>query len=167
MYYTGIGSRSTPVAMAKVIGQIARKLFHDPELNYYLRTGDASGADRMFSSAVPAEVYSVDSLRKITPEALAKTAQLVRDYHPLKLEADSYAFKLHQRNALQVLGPDLRTPSKFVICWANHSTFDSNGLLTSVGGGTGQAIRIAYAHGIQCFNLNHPPHLERIQKWVG
>ena len=83
MYYTGIGSRSTPAAMAKVIGQIARKLFHDPKLNNYLRTGDASGADRMFSSAVPAEVYSVDSLRTITPEALAKTAQLVRDYHPL------------------------------------------------------------------------------------
>ena len=70
------------------------------------------------------------------------------------------------RNAFQVLGPDLRQPSVFVVCWAPESRYDDKGKIMSVNGGTGQAIRIAYDKNIEVFNLNVDKHLQKIQKYI-
>jgi hypothetical protein len=43
-----------------------------------------------------------------------------------------------------VLGHDLRSPSRFVVCWT------ADGRAT---GGTGQAIRIAEAYAVPVFNF--------------
>jgi hypothetical protein len=49
---------------------------------------------------------------------------------------------------------------RFVLCWtANGST---DGLQRDTGG-TGQALRIAAAHGIQIFNLAGPNHQRRVR----
>jgi len=36
----------------------------------------------------------------------------------------------------------------------------------SVNGGTGQAVRIAYDHHIEVFNLNVKEHLQKINKYI-
>ena len=53
--------------------------------------------------------------------------------------------KLHTRNVAQVLGDDCSSPADAVICWTPDGS-DS--------GGTGQAIRIAWAYNIRVFNLH-------------
>lgn len=81
---------------------------------------------------------------------------------PNELHAITFPEKLMARNANQILGKDLQSPVNFVICAALGSKFDGNGVLCDTKGGTGQAVRIAYTHKIEVFNLLHPPHLERI-----
>jgi hypothetical protein len=61
------------------------------------------------------------------------------------------------RNAMQVLGPDLKTPSKFVICW----TLEGKEI-----GGTSQAIRIAKDFSIPIYNLGKEEWLKRLQNFV-
>jgi hypothetical protein len=162
-YYTGIGSRRTPVELSPTIIRLASKL---NGLGYRLRTGDAYGADEMFSTSVlEADIYSVSSLKGLSPSALAKTSELVKAHHPADQLSD-YSFRLHQRNALQVLGEGLDTPSKFIICWASGSKIDLDGRIADVNGGTGQAVRIAYAYGVPCFNLDYQPHFDRLTKWL-
>ena len=70
------------------------------------------------------------------------------------------ALKLHLRNVNQVLGADLNTPSKFLICWAK---MDKQG---SPIGGTRTAWKIAEKYGIPCFNLAVEEDKNRILKLI-
>jgi hypothetical protein len=70
---------------------------------------------------------------------------------------------LHARNCHQILGRDLNDPVSFVVCWTPDGATTNPGPST---GGTGQALRIAAAHGISVFNLARPEDLERIQKFI-
>ena len=73
-------------------------------------------------------------------------------YHPAAAKLSDGAFKLHCRNAYQVLGSELGNincvvkPQRVsvVICWT------SDGKNT---GGTGQALRIAEDHKIPILNM--------------
>lgn len=70
--------------------------------------------------------------------------------HPLgeRLQANPGVLKLHTRNIFQVLGYDLRTPSRCVYLYAKPSK-DGNG----VQGGTGTAYRLAKQHSVPTVNL--------------
>ena len=46
-----------------------------------------------------------------------------------------------------MLGPKLDAPSDFVLCWTEDG---------EASGGTGQAMRIAAAHGVPVYNLQRP-----------
>ena len=48
------------------------------------------------------------------------------------------------RNAYCMLGPDLKSPVDFVLCWTPNA---------KVVGGTGQGLRIALDYNIPIFNL--------------
>jgi hypothetical protein len=75
-----------------------------------------------------------------TEEALSLAAR----FHPAWDRCSDHARRLLARNTFQVLGRDLRTPSKMVICW----TVDGKDT-----GGTAVAIRLARESGIPVFNL--------------
>jgi hypothetical protein len=49
---------------------------------------------------------------------------------------------------------------RFVICWTPNGS--TNGLQRDTGG-TGQALRIAAAHGVEIFNLARPDHERRVR----
>ena len=68
---------------------------------------------------------------------------------------------LHARNCHQVLGADLASPARFVLCWTPDGSLDGRGRRV---GGTGQALRIAHHHGIAVFNLARPEHVERVSR---
>lgn len=145
LIYTGIGSRNSPTNILKRFKQIADQL---GEWGYTLRSGGANGADSAFEDGCgnyPKEIYlpwmsfngNGSKLYKLSKEAY----DMAEKYHPSWDRLTPGAQKLHTRNCYQVLGQDLRTPSKFIVCW------------TSARGGTTQALRIAEDYGIPVFNF--------------
>lgn len=162
-YYAGIGSRNTPETARKTIADIVSFLHKE---GYTLRSGGAPGADEMFEQAHKAitedkslrEIYvpwycfnsSTSPLCRVSEEAIAFSL----DYHPNRSALNLPAQKIMGRNAYQVLGQDLRTPSDFLVCWTeNAADSHSTQVVLNFSGGTGQAMRIARAHGIKIFNI--------------
>lgn len=149
-FYTGIGSRETPIDVLNTFINIGRYL---GGIGYTLRSGGADGADTAFEigcdqSQGKKEIYipwyrfnnSTSMLFNISQEAF-EMASLI---HPSWERLSDGAKKLHARNCSQILGQDLKTPTKFVVCY----TKDGKG-----GGGTGQAIRLARQYNIPIFDV--------------
>jgi hypothetical protein len=144
-FYTGVGSRKTPSGILLLMQNIAAKL---NKLNWTLRTGNARGADEAFligatlEGPPPSECYSPQDLGPDT--ASAKACQMAKRIHPAWDRCDEYARALHARNCFQVLGRNLDSPSKFLICWT------PNGAPI---GGTRTAIMLARENEIPVYNL--------------
>lgn len=147
-YYTGIGSRETPPRVLMEMEAIAILLEKE---GYTLRSGGAPGADEHFELCVqnkeiflPWERFNNNpsNLHNVTEEAVSFSLK----FHPAPERLSPAAKKLMGRNAYQVMGRGLDTPSEFVICWTKDGK-DS--------GGTGQAIRIARHYGIPVYNLKN------------
>lgn len=146
-YYAGIGSRETPQPICAFFKDLA--YFLGDRYGFCLRSGAADGADKAFESGAPARQiflpwakFSNHPSHYITqpPEAFEISAK----FHPGWGKLREPVRKLMARNAMQVLGPDLKTPSEMVCCY----TYEGRG-----SGGTGQAIRIATAYGIPVFDF--------------
>jgi hypothetical protein len=115
-----------------------------------LRSGAARGADSAFEAGAgelkeiflpwPGFNGSRSSFSSPPPHAFSLAAR----HHPAWDRCSPAAQKLHARNSCQVLGPDLKTPSSFVICWTPGG---------SGSGGTGQALRIADHHDVPSFDM--------------
>lgn len=155
--YTGVGSRSTPNDIQQIMTELAHKL---NGYGYILRSGGASGADTAFESGAvdKKEIYLAGDC---TPAAM----DISKKYHPAWERCTDYVRRLHGRNAFQVLGADLKTPSAFLICWTEDgaSTHTERTIHT---GGTGTAISIADAHHVRITNLGNPAHLAKARAWL-
>ena len=162
-YYAGIGSRRTPPQVLQVMRALANKL----EPTYGLRSGAAPGADSAFESGVrylanqqiflPSRSFQgrvagqpgyFDASQL---EAFQQALATVPRYHGAPHLLSDFAQKLMARNAMQILGPDLRSPSSFVIAWTPGAAIDGR-----EAGGTGQALRMARDYGIPIRNLADP-----------
>ncbi len=152
--WAGVGSRDTPEPVLAVMSAIGKWL---SERGHRLRSGGARGADRAFEqgarvTALKPTIYKKDDARR---DAIAH-AKL---YHPMWSACTRFAKKLHGRNSMIVLGPELDNPVDFIVCWTvdGHDT-----------GGTGQALRIAADErfNIPVFNLYYPDALERLVEYV-
>jgi hypothetical protein len=163
-HYTGIGSRSTPDDVLYLMYQLACRL--DTEMNLVLRSGGADGADSAFArGASRAQIYqpwpgfvrSTDARHQLFDEPTDAAYDLARRIHPAWANLTQGGRKLHARNAHQVLGYDLKTPSKFLVCW----TPDAKDV-----GGTATAIRLARANNIPIRNLADPLRRNAAQRWL-
>ena len=76
-------------------------------------------------------------------------------HHPAWARLARAARALHARNSHQVLGADLDDPAHVLLCWTPDGTLDGRG---PRGGGTGQAIRVARAAGVDVVNLARAEH---------
>jgi hypothetical protein len=148
--YAGIGSRETPedvlIAFERIGEFLAKK-------GHTLRSGGAKGADSAFERGCDkaqgkkeiflpwANFENNKSQLIINGEEIYKIAE---KYHPKWGSVSQGARKLLARNGYQILGWDLKTPSDFIICWTPH------GLM---GGGTGQALRLAKDYNIPIFDF--------------
>jgi hypothetical protein len=182
--FAGIGARDTPAWAGHVMTLAGEKLGN---MGWALQSGGAPGADRFFQdgakkSTTPYRVYLPNApfygmpLRErgcLLPElafpvawqqALKDAAALHPNWPAVLAKGND---KLMARNHFQILGDDLQSPVKFVMCWSEKSTFDADGNIVDVSGGTGQAVRLAARHKIPVYNLNHRPHLEKICTWLG
>lgn len=156
MYYTGVGSRETPKEIGIVINKIALKL---QDLGYTLRSGHAGGADTFFEENITEKEIFIPWKsfgNGIVPEYSSYADSLLQEIHPAYNKLTQGAKKLHLRNVNQVLGQDLNTPSKFLICWADT---DTKGIPK---GGTRTAWLVAEKFDVPCFNLKNQKDFDRI-----
>ena len=187
-FYTGVGSRETPDDILKMMTRLGKKLASE---GWTLRSGGAVGADAAFEfgwfdwfvsqtpwpSEPQAEIFlpwngynghdrdgcfGANILPDEDDKGLSIVAEgIAAQMHPNWGACKQGARKMHARNVYQVLGRDLKTPSKMLVAWTK---------LTKAGqpmGGTATAIRLAEKHNIACFNLNKPVDFERIQIYLG
>lgn len=142
--YAGIGSRRAPKSVLIEVETVSKYLY---ETGWTLRSGRAIGCDIAFENQARdnKEIYLSDSV--------CKTAYNIgKKYHPVWNKLTTDQKNLIARNSYQILGQDLITPCKFVVCWTpDGCEHDSERTINT--GGTGQAISIASAHNIPVFNL--------------
>ena len=167
MIFAGIGSRDTPRSVCKEmmnLGAWARAEGHT------VYSGHADGADWAFESNAPKGDLSfatgaqencvafipwkwfnrqlVSKAKLVVVEPTDYLREVVYKFHPAPKNLSSGAMKLMCRNTFQVLGGSTTEDfdrAKAVVCWTSDGK-DS--------GGTGQAIRIAMAHGIPVLNMH-------------
>ena len=172
-FYAGIGARKTPTNIQEVMTQLAAKLEQD---GWVLRSGGAAGADSAFERGVVnpqtnAQIYlpsqSFNSRTAgsqpqfLNYQSLPGSQQAfatLHQHHPAPQKLSPFAQHLMARNAMQVLGPDLRSPSSMIVAWTPRG---------EVTGGTGQALRMAETYQIPIRNLGNPETLQSILQYLG
>lgn len=151
-FYAGVGSRETPYEFKNLMTKTARLL---DSLGYTLRSGAAKGADTWFeegSALERKEIYipwdGFNGRHAVEPGVHCgvtyEATELAKAYHPAWDRLKSGGQVLITRDVYQILGLDLNTPSRFVVCWTPGGKEK---------GGTAQAIRIAKSFGIPIFNF--------------
>ena len=169
LIYCGIGSRETPQHIQDIMRIIADEL---GTRGWVLRSGHAEGADLAFEIGAAdhaKEIYlpwtgfnggrvgvggAIDS-GVLSTFALAET--YAQYFHPAWEKCSRGAKGMHSRNVYQILGKDLNTPVKCVVCWTKDGKSS---------GGTGQALRIAEYLAIPIFNLHDPSQLDKLATYV-
>lgn len=176
--YAGIGSRETPEEILNLIEKIAFKL----SKNLTLRSGGAQGADEAFycgavknPKAAIEIFFPWENFANISPhhtilvknrEIIQQSEEIAAEFHGGWNSLTQGARRLMTRNTFQVLGDDLNSPSKFVLCWTQDGA-DGKKIKTSRNtGGTGQAIRIAAAYNIPVINLFNDMQYFKWSEWV-
>ena len=170
IYYAGIGSREdvpkNVLTMMVKIGEILAKK------GFILRSGAATGSDAAFEEGCDKanglkEIYLPwKGFNKHTSDLYThhvRAEELAFQYHPNLYACKDSVVKLMTRNSCQVLGKDLKTKSKFIVC---YTPVDNKGVPI---GGTSQAIRIAEGEGkgkIPVFNLFFKEKLEELKEYI-
>lgn len=162
--YAGVGSRQTPPEILSVMTNAARAL---RALGWMLRSGHAPGADQAFGLGAgnDAEIFlpwprfehQAPKNGKVYSYPKPRAYDIAQDVHPRWENVKSGAKALHARNAHQVLGWDLETPVRFLLCWTER------GLVV---GGTATAIRIAHRNGVEVRNLAEGQTLWRVERMI-
>tara|TARA_B100000700_G_scaffold331796_1_gene468908 strand:+ start:13305 stop:14069 length:765 start_codon:yes stop_codon:yes gene_type:complete len=190
-YYTGVGSRKTPLYVLYLMAQFANIL---EKKGYKLRSGAASGADCAFEAGIendsncdiyvpwfnfPKKFNKDPTLpRYKVPEKISKEkffeANILIDQnnlHPAwKNNLPDWVRKLHNRNVFQVLGDTLnqhskKTKAKFVLCYTSDGV-KKHKYTTKATGGTGTAIRVGDTFNVPVFNMGNYDDFLRIEKFI-
>ena len=145
--FAGIGARKSPRDIKELMTKIAS---YFSAKDWVLRSGGAYGADTAFEVGCDLrngkkEIFTVES------DIPAQAFEIAKKFHPAWDKLNDYIRRLHGRNALIVLGQNLETPVKLLVCWTVDGGFT---------GGTGLGMHIAQAYNIPIFNLR----FEKIRK---
>lgn len=156
-HYTGVGSRETPQGILSIMRKVATIL---KTQGYTLRSGGAVGADSAFEQGAgnDKEIFYAS-------DANAAAMEIAASLHPNWNACNTYAKQLHARNAFQVLGRDLKSPSSFLICWTQDGC-QTHKHRTRSTGGTGTAISIADKYGVPIFNIKNQLVEERLIRFI-
>lgn len=181
--YAGIGSRNTPDDVLNLMRRAAAALASQ---GYLLRSGAAQGADSAFEQGAidrqgamqiflpwdgfsertaDGKRYRLDLQSADRLESAMKI--LEQGAYPAIRKVKQSVQKLHCRNVLQVLGPELNDPVKFVLCWTPDGAQGRDDYRQGVTGGTGTAIKLAASLGIPVFNIQRPAQRLRIENFLG
>ena len=160
---TGIGSRDIPEPFNTWLRDVATYL---KSKGCILRSGGAKGSDRIFqdvfeNSNADMEIYiawnGFEGLyangKNIILADHPNCKEYTLKYHPNPSYLSVGAFKLMNRNAHQVLGYDLKTPTDIVVCYTQGG---------KIKGGTSQAIRMAMDYNIPIVNIGGEKSYEDI-----
>lgn len=175
LFYTGIGSRETPAPYMALMTRLARRLASE---GWILRSGGADGADTAFEQGATQEQRVIylpwrgfnERWQGTLPEQLGNRMQaeaLAAQLHPAWDRLKRGARSMMIRNIYQILGDDLNSPSRLVVCWAPNPKLDDQGRVIDVKGGTGQAVRLAALRGVPVYHLGIPEHMARMCAYLG
>ena len=169
--YAGIGARKTPPEVLAIMQGLATRMEDE---GWRLRSGGAAGADAAFESGVQNQANRAIYLpgRSFNQRTAGSggyydstalpgwqdALETVRQFHPAPDRLSPFARNLMARNAMQVLGPDLKSPADLVIAYTPGG---------QVTGGTGQALRMAGSLGIPIRNLGDPQVLSAVRQYLG
>lgn len=185
IYYTMIGSRDTPPEIMELMTKFATQAC---EFDYVGRSGGANGADscleegfKLFKETYPSasgadylEIYlpwkdfngrSSSEEGYYTPPFTSNKVQaqdIAETIHPAWERCSQGVKKLHTRNVYQLLGQNLNTPSRFVVCYAKPKNDGTDG----VKGGTATAVQLGIDNDVEIINLYHDKHRKRVEDWV-
>lgn len=183
-FYTGVGSRDTPEEVLKLMRRIG---FRMAQLGYTGRSGLADGADRAFYDGfcqyerqtkrpkggfvnyLPWLGFNGGTMQNpcnVNTPTMANyrdAMEIASELHPAWGRLTRGPRALHTRNIYQVLGHDLKTNSKVLICWAPRVT--PNGVF--VKGGTNSAVKLAWENGISIYNLWVPEQRAKLLALLG
>lgn len=157
-WYAGIGTRKLEGKESEVIERIAE---HMAKWGWGLRSGGAKGSDVAFEMGCssiggrkqifyPGEL-GVDQLffhgdGSFSGSILA-CKLIARAVHPKGSSLAPDVLALHARSTYQILGPDLNSPVKVVVCCARTNPGGT------YKGGTAQALRLAKMLNIPIINI--------------
>lgn len=173
-YYTGVGSRETPVKIKQQMGYMACELARN---GYILRSGGANGADIAFQRGCDIgntrakEIYipwasygptdDVLEMGIIVPKMGKKLMGILKNIHPNYENLSVQAKKLHGRNIFQVIGYHKpRVYSSFLLCWTPDGA-ESADQCSIKTGGTATAIRMASKLKIPIFNFKNEDSMHK------
>jgi hypothetical protein len=172
--YAGVGTRATPSRVLFGIEAAARRLARG---GWTMRTGMSPGADQAFyrgairgrghvelflpwpTFEAQARLRSEGPLVYVLPEPAEEAYALAARFDPSWETLDSAGRRLRARDCHQVLGRDLASPVRLIVCWTPDGNLDGTGRLV---GGTGQALRIARHYRVEVLNLARPGHPGRL-----
>lgn len=155
--YAGVGSRNIPEAVFGELYDYGKAL---AKRGFTLRSGSADGSDTAFERGARDGGGRMEIFRAEDAVGDAAAMALVEKHHPAPQALYGRVRLLMARNSYQILGRGLDSPALFVLCW----TPDGAEVVTRrETGGTGQAIRLAVAHGIPVFNFQRPDALVRFK----
>ena len=149
IFYAGIGARITPTEVCDKFTLLAIRL---EGMGYTLRSGGAEGADRAFERGVP-NSRVIYRPYHATPDAI----NLASEYHPAWHRCNDYVKSLHGRNMMIILGDDLMSPAKFVVCWTKSGKPQ---------GGTAMGMAVAQANNIPIFNVQDESNWESLDNFL-
>jgi hypothetical protein len=174
--YAGIGSQKTPEVVQNWMEAISLEL---EKRGFLLRSGNAKGADKAFARKVslsrkriylPVKRFQgADNINFSLPskwENWREALEIASLLHPAWNKLDSFALDCMGRNVYQVLGDDLNSPVKFVMCWAPSPRIEE-GRVVDTAGGTGMAVRLAAKRGIAVYHLGLSDHRQKIGGVLG
>jgi len=160
LIYTGVGSREAPPEALSRVARLASAL---SAAGWILRTGGADGCDAAFLEwsreaglFLPWPYFNRHKARqgvRVLEKPTREAYEIAAKHHPGWARLERNAQPFHARNVHQVLGADCKTPSAMVVCWTKDGADGTTIPTGQETGGTGQAIRIAVAHGVPVFNL--------------
>lgn len=172
LYYTGVGSRETPPEMLETMRKLGAWL---AKRGYVLRSGGADGADAAFEAGAldalgPRDIYlpwpGFNGHRSPLCRPSEDAFEMAATVHPAWDRLTRGPRALHARNCHQVLGDDLETPSKFVLCWTGDGCV-GEASRTRATGGTATAIVVADRHEVPVVNLKLPDAKLALQAALG
>lgn len=141
LVYAGIGSKSVDSGTFQVFKEMAEEA---ASAGYILRTGSALGVDTAFLIGCREMLGHEEVFKRkdCTHEALEYAQKLLGE--ECWEVCDEFTRNVHGRNCMIILGKDLQTPVKFVLCWT------PNAELTE---GTRTAVLTAQAEKIPVYNF--------------
>lgn len=157
-FYTGVGARKTPIDVLQKMVSYAGILEF---LGFTLRSGgQPKGADGAFEQGVKHRANKVIYKPNhwvggsLEPKIIEKAYMIAAKHHPAWLRLEPYVKKLMARNVHAVLGDELNSPSRFVICWTPDG-MNNYSPRTSLSGGTGHTLAVALENSIPIYNLKN------------
>lgn len=183
-YYTGVGSRETPQDILNFMIEVGYKM---AQLGYTGRSGSAGGADSAFeqgfnkyevvyggSDHTQFEAYlpwkgfsdiKEDDIHIVTPNLsnYNEAVAIASTIHPVWTKLKRGAQALHTRNVYQVLGLDLKTPSKVLFCYA-RPTKNREGGIAGVKGGTNTAVQLALNNNVKVYNFYFQEDIDKVKQ---